>query len=392
MYFVAHQVIGRRGGDNPGQKRSAKTGHNALTACGSAAGVMLPPFLTFKGKKKLQRLTEGVPEARYHLTGNGWPDGSGWYKFVQHVVEWKNKNKLDKLLLVVDGHDDHFFLPALLLLRANNIRLLVLCGACTHKMQPLDVGVFAALKALVTRYINEEFGVVANKDWARHVARAYKHWETTSNAKGEHPMTAAFRHAGLFPSNFGVFTDVDFAKSDAMLGLSADHEDVKKAKAFKLEELSLVLDSTAAASKPAVKVRLAKHVAKMGFDLNMVAPTDDNVVIKLLDKSNFNEKKAADKAQRKIDREEKASNKIVEAERKKEIKIAKVAANAVAAAAAEAEKANRAAAKAAKAVAHLGGKKRRSSSAAVEEEGGEGEEDPYARVYVSRVGVKKSKL
>ena len=371
-------MIARKGGDNPGQSRTAKTGHNALSAAGSAAGVMLPPYLTFEGVRQLKRLTKGVVDARAHLTVNGWPNGEGWFKFIQHIVEWMKTQGLTKLLLVVDGHDDHFYLPAILLMRANNIRTLVFCGGCTHKIQPLDVGLFGALEALLIGYISADFGVCNNEDWARHVARAYKHWETHKNKKGEHIMVASFRRAGLVPCNFGIFTDVDFARSDARLGLSADHEDVKKAKAMQLSELSLVIKSSAAASKPEVKDRLKKHVKATGFDLNMMAPTDDYVVIKLLDKAVAKDEKIAGLADRKKLRADKAADKIQLKKDKAADKIKKVEAKAAAAAAEEAAKSAAAAAKVAKAAAPAGGKKRARASEAVQAEAVGAVADPYA--------------
>ena len=378
------QIIGRKGGDNPGQVRSAKTGHNALTAAGSAAGVMVPPFLTFKGKKEMQRLTDGAPKARYHLTDNGWPNQESWFKFCKHLVEWKDEQGLDKLLLLVDGADLHFHLPSILLLRENNIRLLAFPGGVTHKLQPLDVGVFAALEMLLVSYINDNFGVATNAKWAAWVAKAYKWWETHHNDKGEHPMTAAFRRAGLLPVNIGVFTSKDWAKSDFKLGLSEDHADVKKAKEMKLEELSLIIKSSAAASRPAVKEKLANHVKKIGFDLNMTAPTDDNVVEMLLEKAEGKAAEAAAKAQRKVDKEAKMAAKEEEAIEKAAAKKAKAAAKMEEATANEAAKAAKLAAKVAEAAAAVPSKSKKRKAVAAAGEGRGDEGDAYAKVYPTR--------
>lgn len=265
---------------------------------------MLPPFLTFAGKKEMQRLTEGAPGARYHLTENGWPDGDGWFKFCKHLTTWMDEQGLTRLLLLVDGHDDHYHLPAIMWLREHNVRLVVLTSGVTHKMQPLDVGIFGALEVRLCNYINESYGVVANKDWARMVARAYKEFDDVAATNGEHPMTAAFRHARIYPPDVEGFTDKDWARSDTRLGLSATHEDVKKAAALRLEDLTVVLNSAMSASRPDVADRLKKRIAAGMFDLNMVAPTDDDVVLRLLDKNEAKDKEEADKAQRAAKRAE----------------------------------------------------------------------------------------
>jgi len=301
------------------------------------------------------------------------------------------QQKLPKLLLLVDGHDDHFFLPALQLLRESNIRMFCLPPGCTSKLQPLDVGVFGALGRLLTKYINEEHGVVGNKDWARHISRAYAEWEALRFSKKMHPMTNAFRHAGLVPPNIKVFTDRDWHRSDQKLKLHETHEDVLKAKAFRVEELNIVLKSQMAASKPQVAERLKNRIKKGGFDLNMSAPTDDDVVMMLLDKEEKIESEAAAKEERAVEREKKSTaNKL-----KKEETAARVAAKKKAreegAIAVAVEKAAKAEAQAAKQQQAAVGEKKRKAVVVDEVEEEEVAGDPHAKQYASVDGSKRRK-
>ena len=335
----------------------------------------------------MSRLTEDAPDAAYHLTENGWPDGEGFYKFCKHLVAWMKKRKLNKLLLLLDGHDDHFHLPSLMLLRLYNVRMFLLPPGCTGKMQPLDVGVFGALERLLTRYINELFGVVTNADWARLVTRAYKEWAAEGLGPKGHILVNSFRHAGIYPANVNVFTMKDWMRSDVKLGLSENHPDVKKAMAMKLSELSVVLKSSVSAARPEVKVRLEKAVRKGGFDLNLVAPTDDDMISQLLDKAEAADKEASDLAERKKIRAEKRVLKAQE----KEATALRVAAKKKAKEDTEAEKAAKVVA-AVVAAPQPGGKvKKRRSIALVAEEDGEEECDPYAKSYVSHAGSKRAR-
>ena len=83
-------------------------------------------------------MAEGVPGAAYAFTENGWGSPDTYVMWCNHFVKHIQALGLTKALLLVDGHADHFYLPALEILRLANVRLLVLPPACTHILQPLD--------------------------------------------------------------------------------------------------------------------------------------------------------------------------------------------------------------------------------------------------------------
>jgi len=118
------------------------------------------------------------------------PDEGAWYKICQHLVA-PSEDGASR-----DGNDVHHSLPAIQLLRENSIRLRCLPPSCTHKLQPLDVGVFGALDGMLRAYISVRKGVAQEKHWCMLVKQAYKRWELDAAFKGEHIAKATFRKAG----------------------------------------------------------------------------------------------------------------------------------------------------------------------------------------------------
>lgn len=329
------QVLGRKGKETAGLLRKVRENHNALTACGSADGVMMPPFFTFSGVKQGRRLTRGTPEAGFNLTYNGWPDEDAWYKFVVRFCEHIVSRGQDKALLVVDGADTHYHLPSLVLLREHNVRLVCLPPACTGKLQPLDVGFFGPLHLIVTGAID----AMANKPGDRTAATqqhlcglitaAYSHLESKAALECTEPTLAkAFRKSGLCPFNVTVFSEEEFARSDAMLDLSPTSPAFLAAKELRAEVIGLVVDSAEAAACPIVKKKLDAIVKESGYDLGKRALTDDVVRRVAMEKL---EAVKASLARAEEKRTVRANNKVAAAELKAGI-AARKAAKALAAA------------------------------------------------------------
>ena len=60
-------------------------------------------------------------------------------------------------LLTMDGHKSHISLEVAKLARENSIHLLCLPSHSSHLLQPLDVGVFSAVKAQWKKIVDEYF-------------------------------------------------------------------------------------------------------------------------------------------------------------------------------------------------------------------------------------------
>ena len=83
------------------------------------------------------------------MSSNGWTDdfiGAEWFEksFIPQVTA---RNKSGKpILLILDGHSSHETSHILHLAETHNIIILCLPPHTTHKLQPLDVGVFGPLQ------------------------------------------------------------------------------------------------------------------------------------------------------------------------------------------------------------------------------------------------------
>jgi hypothetical protein len=145
---------------------------------------------------------------------NGWTDDflcTEWFK-KSFIPQATARNKSGKpILLVYDGHGSHDTSELCRLARDNNIILFCLPPHTTHKLQPLDVGVFGPFqRGWIDRCdeIVEDTGEeMPREDFIREymAIRRAKFKPTT--------IISAFRKSGIRPLNPDIFTDEDYAPS-----------------------------------------------------------------------------------------------------------------------------------------------------------------------------------
>ena len=132
----------------------------SLLACISATGAVLPPALIYKGESSLQDtwLEDWVPgdTAHFAISSNGWSSnafGLHWLKtiFQRYTSEVAKRSRR---LLIVDGHSSHMNLRFIELCDQLRILLLILPPHSTHRLQPLDVSLFAPLARFYTNNLN----------------------------------------------------------------------------------------------------------------------------------------------------------------------------------------------------------------------------------------------
>jgi len=117
----------------------------------------LRPAIVFKGKQLQSNWAppEGLPRWHYTATPSGWTNADialNWMKevFLPETVPVFTR---DWRLLILDGfstHIDHFFQ---LLAFRNRVQLYYLPAHTSHRLQPLDVAVFAPLKTAYRNHI-----------------------------------------------------------------------------------------------------------------------------------------------------------------------------------------------------------------------------------------------
>ena len=123
----------------------------SLLACVSAIGRKLPATLLYKGESYDLRDTwvEDLEDSDdfFGASSNGWSNDAFGLKWLTDVFE-PNTAPIagrGKRLLIVDGHSSHINMAFINKCWDLRIILLVLPPHSTHRLQPLDVGLFSPL-------------------------------------------------------------------------------------------------------------------------------------------------------------------------------------------------------------------------------------------------------
>lgn len=133
----------------------------SLLACINATGAALPPSLIYKGESTLQDtwledwLSKDI--AHFAVSSNGWSCnalGLHWLETIFHRYTSQRVAR-GRRLLIVDGHSSHVNLRFIDLCDKLRILVLVLPPHSTHRLQPLDVSLFAPLASYYTKGLNE---------------------------------------------------------------------------------------------------------------------------------------------------------------------------------------------------------------------------------------------
>lgn len=197
-----------------------------VTSCEtiSAAGEQIPPGIIFPAKIHIPWMfPEDLPSdwlIGYSDKGYNTVElGLGWLKhFDKHTkrklepenVQWQQdpwdeddakevaEGEPDKSrLLIIDGHESHVNVQFLDYAERNNIIVLALPPHLTHKMQPLDVGVFQTLKHAHQDILDQ---------WVRDVGSVFdkqqfiaKLPEIRQKGIKKETVISAWRKAGLIP-------------------------------------------------------------------------------------------------------------------------------------------------------------------------------------------------
>ncbi|KAL8288211.1 hypothetical protein RB597_000566 [Gaeumannomyces tritici] len=136
--------------------------HRALvtvTETCSAAGQTIPPFIIMAGvnlsvKHIMNSLESGT---RLCTSENGWTDDLIALDWLKHFIEHtKPAAEGEYRLLLIDNHGSHLTFPFWQRCEAARIILFPLPPHTTHKLQPLDVGVFSAYKAAHQRDLGRQ--------------------------------------------------------------------------------------------------------------------------------------------------------------------------------------------------------------------------------------------
>lgn len=176
----------------------------SLLACVCADGNVLPPALIYQGSSGDLQNTwmEDLQEedkAYFTSTANGWTSdrlGLAWLRLFDKQTKHKGSRRR---LLIVDGHSSHINWGIIQLADALRILILILPPHTTHRLQPLDVGLFSPLsQAYSTRLTAYTHGGLG---WVTMTKRMFwplfkGAWEASFTEKN---VKKAFEKTGIWP-------------------------------------------------------------------------------------------------------------------------------------------------------------------------------------------------
>ena len=166
--------------------------------CISGTGVYLPPYTIYKAKHVYDSWTFGGPkDAAYSCSDSGWMMDTNFESWFINVFVKHTESHEKPVLLTFDGHNSHLTYNTVKAAMDNDIVILCLPPNTSHALQPLDVGVFRAVKVSWKRILNKWFteSCMTAVDKAVFPTLLARLWQQLD------PMHAinAFRGAGLYP-------------------------------------------------------------------------------------------------------------------------------------------------------------------------------------------------
>lgn len=151
--------IFRRGIKYPERVVNFSKSATSIMVCGSASGVLLPPYIIYKSDCMWDTWCQNGPKGtpccsrpccsrgtRYARTKHGWLDAQtfeDWFKltFVPHAKRLEGQK-----IIIGDNLAAHINIAVLKLCEENQISFICLPANATHICQPLDVAFFRPLK------------------------------------------------------------------------------------------------------------------------------------------------------------------------------------------------------------------------------------------------------
>ena len=177
-----------------------------VIGCGNAAGVQLPPYFVFPGKKmNPEFLKDATVGSARSVSDSGWSNTTIFKEYLaSHFFRYAQGSSGDYKLDLYDGHKTHLHPDILEWAEENKIILFVLPAHSSHILQPLDVGCFGPFQKVfaseVDCFMKKNVGQVLNKyNIAKVASVAYV------SALSPRNLTSSFMKTGVYPFNASSF-------------------------------------------------------------------------------------------------------------------------------------------------------------------------------------------
>lgn len=199
---------------------SWERGKNVTVICAvSATGAFVPPLFIFPRLRMSPHLERNGPAgAVYTCTKNGWSNEEVFMMWLKHFQAKVSSTIDNPVLLILDNHSSHISITIYEFCKNHGIVMLSIPPHTSHRLQPLDLTFFAALKSAYSRQCNlflkrkitcpEKENKLTPYDISEIFKLAYE--QVANVEKG----VSGFAAAGIFPMNPEKFTEDDFAPAE----------------------------------------------------------------------------------------------------------------------------------------------------------------------------------
>ena len=155
---------------------------------------------------------------RIATTAKGWTDNDTcleWFRrtFIPQA-SMRRENPEETVILAMDGHESHKTPGMQRLALEHNIEFFFLPPHTTHRLQPLDVGVFGPLQRRWQQRCDEIIGETNGEVPRSQFVKEYM--GVRNEIFTEELIQSAWKNAGMWPPNSHKFTEKDFAPSRLM--------------------------------------------------------------------------------------------------------------------------------------------------------------------------------
>ncbi|EDN09858.1 predicted protein [Histoplasma mississippiense (nom. inval.)] len=172
-----------------------------------ADGTTIPPPLIYHGESRdmqdtwLEDFDPKKNQAYFAASENGWSNDEYGLTWLKQVFDPHTKQKARNhyRLLILDGHSSHINMAFIDYADQNRILLIILPPHSTHRLQPLDVGIFGPLAKAYSdqldSYTRSGYGFIrtTKRDFWRLFRAA---WEISTTAEN---IKSAFMATGIHP-------------------------------------------------------------------------------------------------------------------------------------------------------------------------------------------------
>lgn len=208
------RVIAARGEKQVGQVTSAERGEQVTVLCTvNAIGNSVPPVFIYPRVRYKDFFLKGTPPGSLALASrSGWMTAELFVQCLEHIIKTTKCSKEKPILLLLDNHESHINLKVIDTACKNGVIMLTFPPHCSHRLQPLDVSVYSALKSHYNRVCNDWLVNNPGKTISIYVigelvGLAYPLAVTQKN------IISGFQKTGIHPFNSQPFTEEEYLMS-----------------------------------------------------------------------------------------------------------------------------------------------------------------------------------